>query len=324
MLPSQWPGIGPAVDFSSLDSPGGPRAGMGSTGLDPYSPTAPPDGVARPWWTCGTGATNGSGSGYGTANANASDPFGLSSGGGSIAGMLTGIMNALQQFASTLTTGGASGSATSPQNPSSAQPWSGSQPWNGSQPASGAGPQQRFSDVDVSSTGDPHLAEVGTIEGPGGNQSVDAHWDSMTSHGDLVHSDQVAGGYRVSTTVTAPGANGVTYNQSATVHTDGGRDCVTMNRDGSFAVTENGRPVSLSQGQSTTLPGGATVTANADGSLTVNASNARGGSIATTLRSTGQGVDVTSHAHEISLGGDAIDHNAQAQKPFQPVQDFPG
>jgi hypothetical protein len=313
MLPSQWPGIGPAVDFSSLDSPGGSRAAVGSAGLDPYSPTTPPDGVARPWWTCGTGATNGGGSGYGssygTPNANGSDPFGLSSSGGSIAGMLTNIMNALQQFASTLTAGGTSG---------------GSQPWSGSQQAAGAGPQQRFSDVDVSSTGDPHLAEVGTTEGPAGNQSVDAHWDSMTSHSDLMDSNQVAGGYRVSTTVTAPGSNGVTYNQSASVHTDSGRDCVTMNRDGSFAVTENGRPVSLSKGQSTTLPGGATVTANPDGSLTVNASNARGGSIATTLRSTGQGVDVTSHAHEIALGGDAINHNAPAQKPFQPVQDFPG
>ena len=312
MFPSQWPGLGPAVDFSSLDSPGGPRAGIG-TGLDPYSPSAPPDGVARPWWTCGTGVSNGGG--YGTpANGNASDPFGLSSAGGSsIAGLLTGIMNALQQFASSLTTGGG---ASGTQTPGSAQPWS------GSQPPAGTAPQQRFADVDVSSTGDPHIAEVGTTESPGGNQSVDAHWDSMTSHGDLVHSEQVAGGYRVSTAVTAPASNGVTYNQSATVHTGSGRDCVTMNRDGSFAISENGRPVSLPKGQSTTLPGGATVTANTDGSLTVSASNARGGSIATTLRSTGQGVDVTSHAHEIALGGDAIDH--AAQKPFQPVQDFAG
>jgi hypothetical protein len=311
MFPSQWPGLGPAVDFSSLDSPGGSRAGVGA-GLDPYSPAAPPDGVTRPWWTCGTGASNGGG--YGApANGNASDPFGLSSAGGSsIAGLLTGIMNALQQFASSLTQSGGAGT----QAPGSTQPWS------GSQPPAGAGPQQRFADVDVSSTGDPHIAEVGTTEGPGGNQSVDAHWDSMTSHGDLVHSDQVAGGYRVSTSVTAPGSNGITYNQSATVHTGSGRDCVTMNRDGSFAVTENGRPVSLAKGQTTTLPGGATVTANADGSLTVSASNARGGSIATTMRSTGQGVDVSSHAHEIALGGDAVNHTAQ--KPFQPVQDFAG
>jgi hypothetical protein len=308
MIPSQWPGLGTTVDFSSLDSGGSARPTFGPS-ADPFAPATTPDGVARPWWTCGTSAGNGA-----TGGAGGTDPFGLSAGGtNAIAGMLTGIMNALQQFASTLTQSGAFGTPSpstlqpGTQQPGTQQPC---QPWTqgGQQPGARGGQQQRFADLDVSSTGDPHIAEVGTSEGPGGNQAVNAHWDSMTGHRDLVNSEQIAGGYRVSTAVTAPGAGGVTYNQSATVHTNDGQDSVTMNHDGSFSIDDEGRAVSLVNGQSTTLSGGATVSANQDGSLTVTATNAGGGSIATTLSSTGQGVDVTSHAHEIALGGDAITH----------------
>jgi len=316
MTPTQWPGLGPAVDFSSLDGGGGTRSTFGPS-ADPYAPASSPDGVARPWWTCGTSAGNAAVGGMG-----GTDPFGLSSGGAnSITGMLTSIMNALQQFASTLTQSGGLGTSTSP----STQPWSqqpGSQQPGTQQPPWSQRAQQNFADVDVSSSGDPHIAEVGTSEGPGGNQPVNAHWDSMTSHGDLVHSDQISGGYRVSTAVTAPGAGGVTYNQSATVHTNYGQDSVTMNRDGSFSIDNGGQAVSLAKGQSTTLSGGANVTANQDGSLTISASDAQGGSIATTLRCSGQGVDVDSHAHEIALGGDAITHGAQ--NPYQPVQGYEG
>jgi hypothetical protein len=326
MTPTQWPGLGPAVDFSSLDGGGGCSRSTFGPSADPYTPATTPDGVDRPWWTCGTSAGNGA-----VGNTSGADPFGLSAGGtNSIAGMLTGIMNALQQFASTLTQSGAMGT-----QPNSPQPWTqgGQQPWTqgGQQPWTqggqgqswtAGGHEQSFADVDVSSSGDPHLAEVGTTEGPGGGQSVNAHWDSMTSHGDLVHSDQIPGGYRVSTAVTAPGAGGVTYNQSATVHTNYGQDSVTMNRDGSFSIDSDGQAVSLAKGQSTTLSGGATVNANQDGSLTISATNANGGSIATTLRCSGQGVDVDSHAHEIALGGDAIAHGAQ--QPYQPVQGYEG
>src|SRR5437660_462867 len=132
----------------------------------------------------------------------------------------------------------------------------------------------------------------------------------MTSHDDLVHSNQIEGGYRVSTAVTAPDPNGVTSNDSATVHTNFDQDAITMHRDGSFAVFDDGDQVELGRGESATLSGGETVTANQDGSLTVNARGAHGGTIATTLRGTGGGVDVTTHAHELALGGDAIAHGA--------------
>jgi flagellar basal body rod protein FlgG len=144
----------------------------------------------------------------------------------------------------------------------------------------------------------------------------------MSSHADLVDSNQIAGGYRVSTSVTAPGANGVTSNQSATVHTNYGQDSVTMNRDGSFSIDNAGQSVTLAKGQSTALSGGATVTANQNGSLTISASNAQGGSIATTMSSNGQAVDVSSHAHDIALGGDAVTHDTQ--RPYQPVSDYEG
>ena len=56
------------------------------------------------------------------------------------------------------------------------------------------------------------------------------------------------------------------------------------------------------------LSGGETVSENQDGSLVVSARSATGGTIATTLRATGAGVDVTTHAHAIAVGGDAISH----------------
>ncbi len=341
MTPTQWPGLGPAVDYSSLDGGDGIRSAFGQ-GNDPFAPAATPDGVGRPWWTCGTSAGNGA-----TAGTGGADPFSLSAGGtNSIAGMLTGIMNALQQFAATLTQGGAFGTtppSTQQPAPQPWQPWTPGgqqqpwtqggqqQPWTqgdqepwttGEDAWTHGGRQERFSDVDVSSSGDPHIAEVGTREGRDGAQAVNAHWDSMSSHADLVDSDQIAGGYRVSTSVTTPGANGITYNQSATVHTNDGQDSVTMNRDGSFSIDNAGQSLTLAKGQSATLSGGATVSASENGSLTITASNSHGGSIATTLSSNGQWVDVSSHAHEIALGGDAITHGAQ--RPYQPVQGYEG
>jgi len=289
MMQTQWPGLGPNLDLSSLDASAGsgrqawPADGAFRSAL----PSQPTDGIARPWWSCGTGSANGG----------SSDPFGAlfgTSGGanGTLSGLVSGLVTVLQQLIGALTNQSPNPNQVSAQSPVP------------------GGPQQQFQNVDVSSTGDPHIAEVGTREGPGGGRAVDVHWDSMTAHDDLVHSNQIDGGYRVSTAVTEPGANGVTFNQSATVRTNFDQDAVTMNRDGSFAVWDDGEQVQLGKGESATLSGGEQVTLNQDGSLNVTAKNAKGGSIATTLRSTGQGVDVTTHAHEIALGGDAIAHGA--------------
>ena len=64
-MQTQWPGLGPNFDLSSLDAasgegrqlwPGDPAPGA--------SPTLPSDAIGRSWWSCGT------------ANANAGNPFG--------------------------------------------------------------------------------------------------------------------------------------------------------------------------------------------------------------------------------------------------------
>ncbi len=168
--------------------------------------------------------------------------------------------------------------------------------------------QQFFGDADLSSVGDPHLALVGTRQGTGGDAHVDEHFDSMTSHRDLFDSGDVAGGYRVSTAVSQPDANGVTTNRSATVHAGFGQDAITLRADGSFTVLDDGNPIALGKGQSAKLSGGETVRADNDGSLVVSAGTANGGSISTTLRAVAGRVDVTAHAHGIDLGGDLVNH----------------
>jgi hypothetical protein len=326
-MQTQWPGLGPTFDLSSLDGASGDGRQLWPNNAAPgASPALPSDAIGPSWWSCGT------------ANANAGNPFGgllgsttgaANGSSGTLVGLVSGLVTMLQQLVGTLLNQGASPNASGLPNAGAGQsPNSGA--WQSPLPN---GPQQQFQNVDVSSTGDPHIAETGTQEGPGGQNAVDVRWDSMTSHGDLVHSNQIDGGYRVSTAVTQPDANGVTSNQSATVHTNFDQDSVTMNRDGSFSIFDNGQPVQLGKGESADLSGGETVTANQDGSLNVSASNGNGGAIATTLRSTGAGVDVTTHAHEIALGGDAITHGAHngrgghkrphtpvAQQPAVPVQ----
>ncbi len=284
MMQTQWPALGPSFNLSAFDtSLGGEDGYAGPAGG--LLRAQPPDGVGRPWWASGTGPGSGNG------NNPFGGLFGAANGSnGAIAGILTGLVCLLQQLVGSFLN----------QNQSQAQPPNRS--------CAADDPQRRFEDVDVSSTGDPHLAAIGTREGPGGERAVDAHWDSMTSQDDLVHSTQIDGGYRVSTAVTQPGANGVTFNQSATVRANFDQDAVTMNRDGSFAIFDNGDEVRLGKGESATLSGGEMVSENQDGSLLISARSAGGGTIATTLRANGQGVDVTTHAHEIAVGGDAIAH----------------
>jgi hypothetical protein len=306
MMQTQWPGLGPSFDLSSLDAAAGDgRRLWPGDGLTATGPAQTPDAVARPWWNCGTGAANGQ------------DPFGGLFGGingttaGGITSLLSGLVATLQQLIGTLT--GQNGAANGAGSPSCGNGGQAPCANVGAPPWAPGGPQQQFQDADVSSTGDPHIATTGTAVGPNGDRAVDQRWDSMASHGDLVHSNQIQGGYRVSTDVTQPGANGLTFNQSATVHTNFGQDAITMNRDGSFAIYDDGRQAALGKGESATLSGGERVTANQDGSLVVDASNRHGGTIETTMRANGMGVDVTTHAHDIALGGDAIAHGAAAR-----------
>jgi hypothetical protein len=162
-----------------------------------------------------------------------------------------------------------------------------------------------FQSATASSTGDPHLAFTGTTAGGSAQQS---HFDSMTSHGDLLDSDSFAGGYRVSTEVTAANANGVTFNRSAAIATNFGATQVSLDNTGRAAITQNGRTISLANGQTVFLGDGESATRSADGSVVVTDGNAMGGTITATLRENGQGVDVKTQANNVDLGGDLVNH----------------
>jgi len=173
-------------------------------------------------------------------------------------------------------------------------------------------PENYFTSATGSSTGDPHDAFNGTTSG---GANVNDKWDSMQSHGDLLNSNSFWGGYRVSTTTTAPNAQGITYNSSATVTTDGGNTSVTMNQGGSYTVTENGQNVALTQGQATQIGHGESVTLNADNSLTITDTNHQGGTVTTTLSNNGHGVDVNASGSNVDLGGYLVNKTENAADP---------
>lgn len=161
--------------------------------------------------------------------------------------------------------------------------------------------EQQYTSATASSTGDPHLAFNGTAQN---GTSANAKWDDMNAHADLLDSDSFAGGFRVSTTATAPNANGVTYNGSATVATHGGNTSVSLDANGNATLLENGRSVNLADGRNINLGNGESVALAQDGSLTITDRNRNGGSITTTLRDNGSGgVDVNASAQNVDLGG---------------------
>jgi len=213
-------------------------------------------------------------------------PSSGSTGLGGFAGIMNGFMsmlsNALNSLAGML---GGGTSTTAPSQPQQQQTY--------------------FTNASASSVGDPHDAFEGTT---GQGTPLDSKWNSMQGHQNLLNSDSFAGGYRVSTTTTPPAANGVTYNATATVATNCGATDVTLNANGSYAVTENGQNIALTKGQATSLGANESVTLGADGSLTIAETSAQGGSIDTTLKANGSGVDVQATASNVDLGGYLVRH----------------
>lgn len=156
------------------------------------------------------------------------------------------------------------------------------------------GNERFFKNASGSSDGDPHLSFNG------------AKWNNMASQPDLLNSNSIAGGFRVSTQVTPPNQKGVTWNQSATVSLNGGATNVTMNNNGEASITSYGQSVSIAKGQTLQLGDGESVTYEQNGSLEVTAQNGAGGRIATTLSPQGQGVNVDVTAHDVDLGGTLV------------------
>jgi hypothetical protein len=169
----------------------------------------------------------------------------------------------------------------------------------------GSGTMQPFFDTaQASSTGDPHLAFDGTSAGT----TQQARFDSMDGHSDLLDSDSFQGGFRISTAVTSPDANGITSNRRADVVTDFGSTRVSLDNSGQARIVRNGKTLDLTPGQSVRLGANESVVQNGDGSLVISEDNATGGSITTTLRKAGAGVDVNVNAHSVDLGGDLVRH----------------
>ncbi|MDP9017986.1 MAG: hypothetical protein M3N19_06685 [Candidatus Eremiobacteraeota bacterium] len=216
--------------------------------------------------------------GYGGGNSFGPFPGGLLAGFpgfGQIAGLINQLMGMLQSLMKTL---GGQGTGAQP-------------------------PETYYNDAAASSTGDPHIAFDGT-KGDGNHQS--ARFDSMVSHADLVDSDSFNGGYQISTQVTAPSGNGATVNKSATLTTNDGQTQVTLDNAGKTSIFSNGEMIAIQAGQTLDLGAGQTVTKSNDGSLSMVNTSGLGGTMNTTFKSNGAGIDVTTSAHQVDLGGDIV------------------
>ncbi len=184
----------------------------------------------------------------------------------------------------------------------------------------GTSTQAYFKNANGASTGDPHLSFDGTNVS-GANEQ--ARFDSMIGHSDLLDSDSFAGGYQISTSVTQPAANGVTYNQQATISTGFGQTQVSLDNAGNATIVQNGQTTALADGESVDLGQGEAVTRAADGSVAVSDDNGFGGTITTTLSESGQGVNVNAQANDVDLGGDLLGGNQPQPSSPAPITNAP-
>lgn len=168
------------------------------------------------------------------------------------------------------------------------------------------GSQQFFSNANGGSNGDPHLSFNGRT------------WNDMQSESDLLCSNSVPGGYRLSTQTTQPNANGVTYNQQATVTTDAGATRVTLASDGSASYTQGGVTSSLAPGESVNLGNGEIAARAQNGTLTITNTTPQGGIITTTMAQNGPGVDVNVNASNVDLGGTLAEGGTSPAPPLPP------
>jgi len=268
----------PQTGAQTIDPPFSTRPQTGrpdwARALSPMSAFSNADGVATPFWR-----TEQSNTDLPASNAQMQGQGGFS-------GLIGQVQNWISQLLASLKSLMAQTNATA-TNPTS--------------------PEQQFQNVTLGSTGDPHLALDGSVASQNGSSTTTSHhFDSMTSHVDLMHSNDFTGGYQVSTTVGTANANGVTTNDSARVALNNGNDTIGMAKDGSIQISSDGQAYTLANGQSMQLDGGETVTRNQDGSLTVSEQSASGGSLATTLKSWNGGVDVTASGQNVAIGGDIV------------------
>ncbi|HET6276666.1 MAG TPA: hypothetical protein VFE16_12120 [Candidatus Cybelea sp.] len=226
---------------------------------------------------------------------NGSEQYGGFGSPGSMQGIFGSLMGVLEQLMQMLQSLMGYGSG-SPFGSGGCNPPSGSigSPPYGSTSCPPSGNERFFQNATGSSEGDPHLSFNG------------AKWNNMTSQPDLLNSDSFAGGFQISTQVTPTNAQGIAWNQSATISLNNGATTVTMSNDGQASIATNGQSVSIGRGETLRLGNGESVTCEENGSLRVTAENGSGGRIETTLTAEGKGVNVDVTAHDVDLGGTLV------------------
>ena len=287
------------------------------------------NGTAAPWAlpNAGSSGTFPAGSpayaGYGSASTDAVRPAWFASNNDPAPltdpGANSGISGILAQLASQVQQSIAKLSNALMGTPTASTPTTTGAPQSAS---SGAA---TFANVSLGSTGDPHLSVSGTEQNADGSTAnVNSKFDSMVGHQDLFSTRDFGDGFHVSTSVTQPGANGITQTASATASMDGGRESVSMTNNGTISVTDHGQAVALTPGQSLTLSGGQQVSEAANGSVSISESNF-GENLTTTFTSNGSGgVDVTAQGQNVTLRGDLITGGTTpvAQTPANVRQPF--
>lgn len=218
---------------------------------------------------------------------------------GPIPGLMQQLMALLQQLMGSL---GGAGYGGEPGGEGYGNP--GCPPYGGAPGCPPYGNERYFADANGASVGDPHLSFNGS------------KWNSMVSQPNLLNSDSIPGGFRISTQVTSPNARGVTRNQSATISLDGGATTVSLDNSGRASIESYGRNIPISAGQTVRLGNGSSVTCGQNGQLTVTSRSQNGGEIETTLGVKGQGVDVEVNAHDVDLGGALVNHERMQPGPI--------
>jgi hypothetical protein len=255
-----------ALGSNPLSAPITGRDGDGTVFSGPAAPVTG-DNISRfvPPWYNQSASSSPYGDGYGSS--------------GYLQGMFGPLMGVLQQLMQMLQSLMGSGCGA---------------PYGGGNGGSGCPPygnERYFQNATGSSDGDPHLSFNG------------ARWDNMASHPDLLNSNSFAGGFQISTQTTPPNGNGVTWNQRATISLNNGDTANSLNDRGQPSITNFGKQLSISRGQTLQLGNGDSVTYEQNGSLRVCAQNGQGGRIDTTLTAEGKGVNVDVSAHDVDLGG---------------------
>ncbi len=163
------------------------------------------------------------------------------------------------------------------------------------------------------------------IQPPGPGRALDLSHDEWTevfhlrprdvvTNDDVVHSDEVERGFRLSTTVMPADKPGGKPHQSATAHFNFDRDRITMYDDGTSVIEDESGEEFVDDGPGTgaMMSGGERFGGNANGTLSITADAAHERWVGINLRGTGDGVDVTIDVGKSPLYDSAAAANASS------------